>query len=240
MIQTTKGIVLRNVKYGDTSLILTVYTERYGIQHYMVQGVRSDKKGGAKANMLQAASLLDMVVYHQPGKNLQRIKEFKPAYIYQGIQQDPLKNSVALFMVELVYRLITEEEAQPELFNFLYTHFMDLDAHTALAAANTPLVFSLSLCQQLGFGIDTSFYEANHVFDIENGRFIPYAGTEHIQISSAQDAQVLYELLNQGLMFKTTGERRFHLLQLVLRFIQWHHPDMHTLRSVEVLHAIWR
>ncbi|MGI9190678.1 MAG: DNA repair protein RecO [Chitinophagaceae bacterium] len=240
MIQSTKGIVLRSVKYGDTSLILTVYTERYGIQHYMVQGVRSDKKGGAKANVLQPTSLLDMVVYHQPGKNLQRIKEFKPAYIYQGIQQEPLKNSVALFMVELAYRLITEEEAHPELFEFLYSNFMQLDAHASLAAANTPLVFSLRLCQQMGFGIDVSNFEEGHIFDIENGNFIPYAGTDHMRVSSAQDALELHTLLQEGLQFKTSGERRFHLLQLVLRFVQWHHPDMQALRSVDVLHAIWR
>ncbi|MBS1655487.1 MAG: recombination protein O N-terminal domain-containing protein, partial [Bacteroidetes bacterium] len=63
-LHKTKGIVLRTVKYGETSVIVTIYTELFGIQSYLVNGVRvSSKKGSGKANLFQPSAILDMVVY---------------------------------------------------------------------------------------------------------------------------------------------------------------------------------
>src|SRR3569833_24187 len=101
-LHKTKGMVLRTVKYGDTSLIVTVYTELFGIQSYIVSGVRTfTKKGPGKANLFQPTAILDLVVYHNDLKHLQRIKEFKWDYLYKNLFFDVIKNAVALFMVEL-------------------------------------------------------------------------------------------------------------------------------------------
>ena len=85
-LHKTKGIVLRTVKYGDTSLIVTIFTELFGLQSYIVSGVRtSTKKGTGKANLFQPTAILDLVVYHNELKHLNRIKEFKWHYLYQHI-----------------------------------------------------------------------------------------------------------------------------------------------------------
>src|SRR5215475_14857843 len=107
MVHKTKGIVLRTVKYGETSLIATLYTELFGIQSYMVSGVRtSAKKGPGKANLFQPAAILDLVVYHNELKQLNRIKEFKWFYLYKNIFSDVPKNAVSLFMVELLTKCL--------------------------------------------------------------------------------------------------------------------------------------
>ena len=86
MIHKTKGIVLRTVKYGETSLVISAYTELFGMQSYLVNSVRvASKKGGSKAVFFQPASILDLVVYHNEFKNLQRIKEYKWAHLYAHI-----------------------------------------------------------------------------------------------------------------------------------------------------------
>ena len=60
MIHKTKGIVLRAVKYGETSLVVTIFTELFGLQSYLVNGVRTPtKKGTAKANLFQPAAMLE-------------------------------------------------------------------------------------------------------------------------------------------------------------------------------------
>ena len=101
MIHQTKGIVLRTIKYGETSVVVNIFTELFGIQSYLVNGVRSSGKT-SKASFFQPGSILDMEVYHNELKNLQRIKEFKWGYLYQHIFSDIFKNAVALFMVELL------------------------------------------------------------------------------------------------------------------------------------------
>src|SRR5688572_5519032 len=104
-LHKTKGIVLRTVKFGETSLVVTIYTEIFGVQSYMVNGVRiSGRKGGGRASLFQPAALLDLVVYHHQSAHLNRIREFQWAHIYQHILTDVKKNAVALFMVELLNR----------------------------------------------------------------------------------------------------------------------------------------
>ena len=108
-IHKTKGIVLRTVKYGETSVIVTIFTELFGVQSYLVNGVRtSTKKGTGKANLFQPAAILDLIVYHNELKQLQRIKEFKWSVIYQHIFSDVPKNAVALFMVELLTKCLKQ------------------------------------------------------------------------------------------------------------------------------------
>ncbi len=78
VITTTQSIVLRSIKYGETSLVSNHFTRVYGVQTYMVQGIRvaSAKGRSSRAGLLQPAMILDIVAYHRPQGNLQRLKEF--------------------------------------------------------------------------------------------------------------------------------------------------------------------
>ena len=118
MIHSTKGIVLRTIKYGETSVIASVFTELFGIQSYLVNGVRTSGKS-SKAHFFQPSSILDMEVYHNDLKNLQRIKDLKWSFIYKTILSDVIKNSIALYMVELLQKTLKQPEPNADLFFFL-------------------------------------------------------------------------------------------------------------------------
>src|SRR5215203_912793 len=166
MIHKTKGIVLRSVKYGETSLVLTVFTELFGLQSYIVNGVRTiSKKGGSKAVFFQPSALLDLVVYHNEYKNLQRIKEYKWAHLYQHIFSDVKKNAVALFMIELLTKSLKQPEANAELFYFAEDALVHLDYATDTVTANFPLFFALHLAVFFGFRISDEFSEKQHYLD---------------------------------------------------------------------------
>ena len=106
MLHKTKAIVLRTVKYGETSLIVTMYTELFGVQSFMVNGVRSAARSATgKANLLQPAAILELVMYHNKKKNLQRIKEFRWSFLYKDLFYNVIKNSIALFMVECFQKI---------------------------------------------------------------------------------------------------------------------------------------
>ncbi len=139
----TRGIVLRTVKYGETSLIVTIFTELFGVQSYIVNGVRtSTKKGTGKANLFQPTAILDLVIYHNELKHLNRIKEFKWHYLYKHIFSDVPKNAVALFMIELVTKCLKQPEPNPELFEFCEDAFIHLDESSGSVMANFPLFFA--------------------------------------------------------------------------------------------------
>jgi len=128
MIHKTKGIVLRSIKYGETSLVVTIFTELFGLQSYLVNGVRTvSKKGSAKASLFQSAAILDLVAYRNEFKNLQRLKEFRWAFLYQNILSDVRKNAVAIFMIELLSKCLKQPEANTELFYFVEDALEHLD-----------------------------------------------------------------------------------------------------------------
>ena len=103
MLHNTKGIVLRVTKYGDTSIITSIYTELFGLQQYIVKGVRvSSKKGSNKGVFYQPGAILELEAYHSPLKAMQILKEANWGYVYQEVYSNVVRNAVATYIVEIL------------------------------------------------------------------------------------------------------------------------------------------
>ena len=243
-LHKTRGVVLRTVKYGETSLIATVYTEIFGLQSYMVNGVRSSsKKGMGKANLFQPAAILDMVVYHSDLKHLQRIKEFRWGHLYEHVYFDVMKNAVALFMVELLQKCLKQPEPNADLYYFVEDAFMHLDQSEGMVLANYPLFFALHLAGFFGFRIQDEYSEQHAYLDLQEGIFsddMPshrhYLEGQHSYISSqflrVRQPQELSEML-------LGQETRRTLLRAYLAFYALHVQDFGEMRTLPVLQTIW-
>ena len=157
MIFSTKGIVLRTIKYGETSVIASVFTELFGIQSYLVNGVRTSGKT-SRAHFFQVSSILEMEVYHNELKNLQRIKDLKWSELY--------KNTVALYMVELLQKCLKQPETNEDLFHFCEDAFLQLDNANNEVTANFPIYFSIQIAQILGFRLLDNYSEKRNVCQI--------------------------------------------------------------------------
>jgi DNA repair protein RecO (recombination protein O) len=172
MVHKTKGIVLRTVKYGETSVIVTILTELFGLQSYLVNGVRTNKgKGGSKAGLFQPAAMLDLVIYHQETKNLNRLKEYGWSFLYCNILSDVISNAIALFMIELLQKCLKQPEPNPELFYFVEDALTGLDVGERNVQANFPLFFALHLAGFFGLRIDDNYSEKRSFLDLQEGYF---------------------------------------------------------------------
>ena len=243
MVHKTKGIVLRTVKYGETSLIVTAFTELFGLQSYIVNGVRTaSKKGGAKANHFQPAALLDMVVYKNEFNNLQRIKEFGWSYLYRTILSDVRKNSVALFMIELLNKCLKEPEHNPELFYFIEDAFLHLDEAGDTVTANFPLFFALHLPVFFGFRIADEYTEEQHYLDLQEGVFTPEQ-PRHPHFIEGRMAEVTSHVLkilqpaDLGELH-LSGEFRRNLLNTYETYYALHIPEFGNLRTLPILREV--
>ena len=243
MIHKTKGIVLRTVKYGETSLIVTIFTELFGLQSYLVNGVRTaNKKGTAKANLFQPTAILDLMAYQNEFKNLQRLKEFNWGFLYQHILSDVRKNAVALFMIELLSKCLKQPEPNPELFHFAEDALHHLDEANDTVTANFPLFFALHLAVFFGFRVSDEFSNVAHYLDLEEGRFVQEqpkhshylldkeaAAVSHI-LKIMQPAELQDVALNQEMRRRIT-----HALEV---YYALHIPDFGTLKTLPVLREI--
>lgn len=242
MVHKTRGIVLRTVKYGETSLICTVFTELLGMQSYMVKGVRSGRARSRKANALFPSSILDMVVYEQPQKNLQLIKEYEPAVIYQSLHEDVVKNGIALFAVEVIGQLLAALDPQPELFAFLKHFLLRLDEAARADIANFPLYLVIQSARLSGYYLAGEYSEAYPFVDVHEGRFAGEAsrfppfitGAEAILMSRLNYAATPEDIME----IRMSVQERRQLLDHFLFFLQLHVPHFRPLRSLDVLKAI--
>ncbi len=172
MVHKTKGIVLRTVKYAETSVIVTMLTELFGLQSYLVNGVRSNSsKGGSKSALFQPAAILDLVIYHQESKNLQRLKEYSWNLLYQNIFSDVVTNAIAVFMIELLQKCLKQPEPNPELYYFMEEALKSLDQEELKVRANFPLFFSVHLAGFFGLRMDDNYSEKKTFLDLEEGYF---------------------------------------------------------------------
>ena len=242
MLQNTRGIVLRSVKYGETSLICSIFTEKYGVQSYLVKGVRTAKSRSNRAGLLQPATVLDLVVYHRPEKNLQHIREFQPAHIYHSLQEEVIKNSIALFSVELLLKLLPEHAPLPELFDFTFSYFCKLDDMNVEEVANFPLYFIIQCGGQLGYAIHGTYNSDTPNLNLHEGAFTsqaplpsPFIGNDDV-MALTQLLQVRqYDQLDKISM---NAQMRFRLLEWYIVFLQQHAQHLGNIRSLPVLQAI--
>ena len=148
MLHKTKGIALHYIKYGDSSIIAHIYTDVFGRQAYIVNGVRS-KKSKIRLSLFQPLSVLDMDVYYKPGREIQRIKELRSYLLLRTIHSDITKSSMAIFISEVIYKTLREVEANRPLFDFLINSIHILDT-TEKGIENFHLVFMLMLSKYIG------------------------------------------------------------------------------------------
>jgi DNA repair protein RecO (recombination protein O) len=242
MTHKTKGIVLRTVKYGETSLVVTIFTELFGLQTYMVNGVRTSKQASQKANYFQPAAILDMTVYHNEQRSMHRIKEFKWGFLYEGILTDVIRNSIALYMVELLHKCLKQPEANADLFHFCEDVLMQLDSSDKTISANIALYFALQLPHFFGFKIDDRNSDRETILDLREGNFVseeprhPYfIDGEYAQLT----AQLLKAIHPQELeQFQLNREIRRKLLISYQDYYALHISDFGQMKTLPILQEV--
>lgn len=243
MVQKTNGIVLRSVKYGDTSLVVTIFTESFGVQAYIVQGVRSTSARN-KAAYFQPATMLEMVVYAQPGRSMNHIREYRASYLYKTVSEHIVKNTIALFCAEVMLRLLPENAPMADMFSGAVAFLCALDELPDSACANAPLFF-LSRCGGLlGYAPKGIYADETPYLDIVEGGFSSHPPSLP-PFTGQGEARALGELLMCSTLAESsavsmTGEVRLRLTDWYIAFMQLHSDHMGNIRSLPVLRAILR
>ncbi len=241
MLLKTRGIIFRSTKYGDSSLILEVYTEERGIRKYIVSGVRK-ARSTTPASKLQLMNLVDLVAYERPGKDLTRLKEVQSAFIYTRIPFAVERGTIGLFMLEVARNSIREAEENPTLFQFLFESFAFLDSTTG-PINNFHLHFLLELTAHLGFLPSGDYGEATPLFDLREGRFVgDFPG--HTDYLAAERAALMDRLLHADrevlATITLTRDERSGLLTDLLRYYRYHIEGMKEINSLGILREVMK
>lgn len=237
-IFSSSGIVLKTVKYGETSVISTIYTSTFGIQTYIVKGIRKSKNG--QAHLYQPGSLLDMQVYHNDMKNLQFVKECKWKVVYNHIFTNVTKNAIVQLMMEVVQKSLQDEEQNEPLFDFIENRLLLLDTSDSNITADIPVKFMAHLPLHLGFQIQNNYSDEDPYFSPSEGKFISSESGNYVELDKKINAalsQILSSNVNKD-SIGINGITRRKILYLLEKFYQYQidgFNECKTLRVIETL-----
>ncbi len=233
MLHKTRAIVLHHIKYGETSLIVTFYTEQFGRITCMVNGARA-KKSKTPVTLFQPLGLLEIDMYHKPGKEIQRLKDACCPQHYTSLPVSITKSTIALFLAEVLFLSLKEEDGNPKLFTFLFHAFQLLD-NMETGVANFHLWFLLHLTRYLGVSV------LDHATGNEN---LNQTDNQLFANVSMQVREALKIFLNnpQGPPESVllTHVDRTELLEAIIRYYAIHIDGFSRIKSYAVLKEIFK
>ena len=228
MLFKTRGIVISYIKYRETSIITSIFTEEFGLQSYIVNSARS-KKSKNKIAYFQPLTLLDLVVYKNEKKNIQRISEYKNAFTYQDLPFNPQKTSIAIFLSELLAKTLSTEEGQAPLFEFIFSAFKHYDTFPIKKLTNFHLQFMFHLCYHLGI-----YAQSEEIMEQVELKLGFTAVEQKDCINALEKLQNLHFSDEVSL---SLYQRRLAFLSLVT-FLQENFSSLRNLKSIDVIREL--
>jgi DNA repair protein RecO (recombination protein O) len=240
MLHKTRGIVFRMTDYGETSVVAHIYTELFGLQGYIVNSVRK-KNSRVKQNVLHPLSLVDLVIYHNERKGLHRAADIRSNPILQNIPGNIFKTSISLFIDEVLCKSVKEEEANQQLFDFLFHSIQILDMqHTV--NTNFHLSFLIQLSRYLGFYPMENYSEENSIFNLQEGAF-QFAPPLHPFYIDGPLCALFRNLVKTSVDFSTEikmqADEKRTLIEKILQYYSLHISGFGEIKSHKVLEEIW-
>ena len=235
----TEGIVFHSIKYSDNSAIVTIFTREFGRVSYMIYG-RGRKKSSWKPVFFQPLSIVELEVSHDMRKNIQQMKDVRMLVPYKSLTIDPVKRSIALFIAEILLKVLSQSEADESLYLFLRQSLEFLD-HSEQSTANFHLVFLLKLSRYLGFEPNTDRH-STLFFDLVNGVFLSSPPVHHhylIADEAEKMARLLHTDYEHMTEIKLSRQQREKLLEDIVSYYRFHLPDFHEIHSLEVLKTLF-
>ena len=239
MIEKTRGIFLHAVKYSETSLIASIYTEHFGRQSFIINGVHG-KNSTVRAAVFQPLYLLDLEIYYKAGREIHRIKNARITYPYSTIPFDIRKSTQVLFLAEVLYKCLREEETNTELFDYLY-HSLTLLDLTEAGISNFHIWFLFKLTRFLGFSPSSEDAERCNFFDLQTARFVSHEPL-HSQFTDKHLTVLftrLFTIDSSSIEDLDYNQRERRLvLEKLLEFYHIHLGNLGEFKSLEVLKEV--
>ena len=239
MLHKTRGIVLKTTLFSESSVVVQIFTEKFGIQSYLINGVKKPK-AKIRMNMLQPLHLVDMIVYHKANTNIQRVSELRPSPIFRTFPYDIIKSTIIMFLNEVLYKSIRQQNTDERLFDFIFNGICWFDESETMNV-NFHLAFLLKLTRFLGFAPSTQTRSDQSYFDLQEGEFSSRVPV-HSNYIEKDDASLFIALLDAPFEkifeIKLSNISRRNILDKILVFYTLHTASFGDIRSHQVLEEV--
>ena len=240
MVEKTRAIVLNSVKYGESQIVVDLFTESHGRLSFLVR-IPKSKTGKFKRQYFQPLVLLCVEFDYRQRLQLQKLKDVSFDVPLGSIPCEPVKIALALFLAEFLSYATRCEQDNSSLFVFLYNSILWLDGACG-PIANYHIVFMIHLSLFLGFAPNIEVGDDDVYFDLLEGCFVPVVPS-HRHFLSPSDSKNLktlfrlrYETMN---LYPMSRMERNHCVEVILEYYRLHIPGFPEIKSLPVLRELF-
>ena len=236
----SRAFVIRSIKNGETSLIVSCYLEDIGYKTFIVKGVYGSKKSKFSKAHFFPLNIINLNYSYTEGKNLGFIKEVKTEKLYNSLHLDIQKSSVIIFLSEMLNSTFNEETlVNKDLFNFLLNTLSWYDQ--VKSCNNFHIKFLIELSRFIGFYPNIN-NENDSFFNLESGST---SATQSMGTNiSGNDLTLFKEFLGTEFedlnSMNTKNQSRTQILNYIIDYYSLHLQMFKTPKSTNVFAEIFK
>ena len=232
------GIVLRQVKYGESGQIVDLFTDSHGRMSIMVKG--GNRKPSAPVRLMPMLMVEFDCNIHGQGR-LVTPQGLTPYYIYQDAQFNPVKSTILMFACEFLQNALREEGPNHLLYQYIEDSMRWLDASRD-GVANFHIVFLMRMMQFLGISPNLDGYSPVLFYDMLNAEY-RYGQPSHPHFLRPEEAKAIPYIYNMRIgnmhLYRLSRHHRHRILEVITEYMCIHLPGFRELKSLDVLREVF-
>lgn len=216
MTQNTELIVLHTTKFGENSLVVHTLSKDYGRRSFLV-------KGAGKKSMMSLflpLNVLEADILETNKSTLFTARNLTAKHPLLGIRNNMFKNSMTMFMSEVLYRVVKDGAYEQGLFEWCEKDILLLDA-IQTDFSNFHIRFLLELTVALGFSP-------------ESQDFMPFLGEHYPAVEKFMTLPFA-----DSMLIPLNGAARNEIAEEILRYIEYHTESSVNVNSLKVLRELF-
>lgn len=241
MYEKSRGIVLQLTPFSDTQKVVRIFTRNFGTRAFMVNIHGKSRAGRSASALFRPMQELNLVFNKVQAEQLGRIKEVSPEQLFSNLHLVPDKRLIALFLSELLYRVLKNHQEDEPLYDYIISGLQSLDG-TEEKVADFHLFFLAGLASALGFHPENNFDLRNRYFNPREGMFVsethPAPGTVRDEFLSERMNKIFNPVEVSENALQLNREQRASILKILIDYFRYHVPEFTEIKSIEVLKDI--
>ena len=215
MTTGTELIVLHTTKFGENSIVVHTLSRDYGRRSFLVRGA-----GKKVMSLLLPLNILEAEITESTKSTLYTARNLTSRHPLVGIRNNIYKNTMTMFLSEVIYRTIKEGAQEHDLFEWCRGQILLLSAMES-DFSNFHIRFLLELSVALGFSPETS-------------GLMPFVEENYTTVSEFMTASFA-----ESMLIPLSGQVRNKICEDVLRYIEYHTESTLTINSLKVLRELF-
>ncbi len=240
MLVKTEAIVLHSFRYGESRMIVDVFSQEAG-RLSLIASLPKTQKARLKKQYFQPMTILEIAYDQRQRVQLQQLKDARLLTAWTTIPFSPEKLALSLFIAEFLYHALRSEQRDDLLFAYICDSMQWLDG-VEQGYASFHLTFLMRLSRFLGFFPNLDNYVEGCVFDLRAGTFINNVPLHHDYLQP-DESRLIHLLMRMDYptmhLYRLSHQDRNRIVEVLLQYYRLHIPQFPELKSLQVLRELW-